>query len=120
MQDNFMQVQFQPFVKLAQANMELLSRFSSSPDVTTQAAANVSNLFQQATDSATSLMRSGAIAHLMEGMLKNYTVFLTELSQSSMAMMSQGQEAMTRQVQDATAGVVEATDFRKSRPRQVA
>jgi len=120
MQDNVMQAQTQPFVKLAQANMELLTRFSTSHEVTSQATANASQLFQQATESAMKLMQSGAFAHLMQGMLKNYTEFLTELSQSGMALMSQGQAEMTRQVQEATNGVIDATDTRGRRARHAA
>jgi len=118
MQANVMQVQAQPFVKLARANMDLLARFSTSSEVTSQATANVSQFFQQASESATKLMQSGAFAHLMQGMLKNYTEFLTELSQSGMAIMSQGQAALTRQVQEATNEVINATDVRASRARQ--
>ena len=120
MQDNLMQAQAQPFVKLAQANMDLLTRFSSSPEVTAQASANASQLFQQASESAMKLMQSGAFAHLMQGMLKNYTEFLTELSQSGMAMLSQGHAVMTHQVQEATNGVIDATEARSRRARQAA
>ena len=117
MQDNAMQAQTQPFVKLAQANMDLLTRFSTSPEVTAQATASATSLFQQSAEAATNLMRSNAFAHLMQGMLKNYTEFLAELSQSGMAMMSQGQAALTRQVQEATANVVDATEVRARRAR---
>lgn len=109
MQDNLMQSQAQPFVKLAQANMDLLSRFSTSPEVTTQAS-----------ESAMKLMQSAAFAHMMQGMLKNYTEFLSELSHSGMAMLSQGQAAMTRQAQEATNGVIDATEARARRARQAA
>ena len=120
MKDNVMQVHAQPFLKLAQSNMELLTRFSTSPEVTAQSTADASNLFQQATGSATSLMRSGAYANLMQGMWKNYTDFLTELSRSSMTLMTQGQEALMRQTHDVTAGVVDATEARARRSRQAA
>ena len=53
-------------------------------------------------------------------MLKNYTEFLTEFSQSGMAMLSEGQAAMTRQVQEATNDVIDATDVRGRRARQAA
>jgi len=119
-QDNVMQVHAQPFLKLAQSNMELLTRYSTSPEVTAQATADASNLFQQATESATSLMRTGAYANLMQGMWKNYTDFLTEFSRSSMTLMTQGQEALMRQTQDVTAGVVDATEARARRSRQAA
>jgi hypothetical protein len=120
MQDILMQAQTQPFVKLAQANMDLLTRFSTSPEVTTQASANASQMFQQASESAMKIMQSGAFVHMMQGMLKNYTEFLAELSQSSMAMLSQGQAAMTRQVQEATNEVIDAADARGRRARQAA
>jgi hypothetical protein len=120
MQDNIMQVQAQPFVKLVQANMDVLTRFSTSPEATSQAAANLSQLFQQATGSATYLMQSGAFAHMVQGLMKNYTEFLSEFGQSAMAMMSQGQAALLRQTQEATDGVTEATDVRGRRTRQAA
>jgi uncharacterized membrane-anchored protein YhcB (DUF1043 family) len=116
MQDNLMQAQTQPFIKLAQGNMELLTRFSSSPEMTAQA----TSLFQHATESATNLMQSGAFAQLMQGMMKNYSEFFMELNQSAMALMSQGQAAMLRQVQEASEGVVDVTDMRARRSRQAA
>ena len=120
MEDNVMQIPLQPYVRLAQANMDLLTRFATSPEVTSQATANASQLFQQASESAMRFMQSGAFAHMMQGMLKNYTEFLAELSQTGMTLMSQGQAAMTRQVQDATNGVIDASDVRGRRARQAA
>jgi uncharacterized membrane-anchored protein YhcB (DUF1043 family) len=120
MQDKVMQAQTQPFVKLAQANMDLLTRFSTSPELTAQARADATQLFQQASDSAMKLMHSGAFAQLMQGMMKNYTEFVAELGQSSMAMMAQGQALMTRQVQEATHEAIEATEVRGRRARQAA
>lgn len=117
MQDKLMQAQTQPFVKLAQANMDLLTRFSISPEVAAQAGANAGQLFQQASESAMKLMQTSAFMHVMQGMLKNYTEFLSDLSQSSLAMFSQGQATMTRQVQEATESVVEATAARSRRAR---
>ena len=69
MQVNFNQFQAQPFVKLAQANMELFTRFSSSPEVTTHATAHVSQLFLLASESAMKLMQSGAFANMWQGMV---------------------------------------------------
>ena len=120
MQDNIMQAQAQPFLKLVQANINLLTQFSTSPEVTSQATANASQLFQQGSASAMNLMHSGAFAHLMQGMLKNYTEFLMEVGQSTMAMMSQGQAALLRQTQEATDSVIDATETRGRRARQAA
>jgi hypothetical protein len=118
MQSNIMQSQAQPFLKLVQANMELLTQFSTSPEVTSQATSNASQLFQQGTASAMKLMYSGAYAQLMQGMMKNYTEFLMELGQSAMGMISQGQAALLQQTQDAADGLVDATETRGRRARQ--
>jgi len=120
MQDNIMQAQTQPFVRLVQANMDLLIRFSTSPRVKSQVPANASLFFPQASESAMRLMQSGAFADLIQGMLKNYTEFLSELSQSSMAMMSQGQASLTRQLQDAADNVIDVADARGRRARRAA
>ena len=117
MQDKLMQAYAQPFAKLAQANMALFTRYSTSPEVTAHATANASQVFQQAGESAMKLMQSGGYAHLMQGMLQNYTEFLTELGQSSMSMFSQGQAAMTRQAQEAASDVMDAAESRTRRSR---
>jgi hypothetical protein len=115
-----MQAQAQPFVKLAQANMELLTRFWTSPEVESQATANASALFQQASASAMKLMQSGASAHLMQGMLQNYTEFLAEMYQGWTTMIGQSQTALMRQVQQGTDNVIDATAERGRRGRQAA
>lgn len=120
MQDHLMQAQTQPFVKLVQGNMDLLTRFSTSPEVTAQTLAGASQLFRQAGESAMKLMHSGAFVQLMQGLSKNYTEFVAEISQTGMAMLSQSQVLMTRQVQEATREVVEAVDARGRRARQTA
>lgn len=43
MQDNAMQAAMQPYVKLVQTNLELLVRFSTSPEVAAQAASTPSH-----------------------------------------------------------------------------
>ena len=116
MQDKLMQAQTQPFIKLAQSNMELLTRFATSPETTSQP----SSLFQQTTESARNLMQSGAFAQMMQGMMKNYSEFFMDLNQSAVALLSQGQAAMVRQVQEASEGVIDVTDVRARRSRQAA
>lgn len=120
MQDTVMQAQSQPFVKLAQGNMELLTKFWTSPEVESQTTANASALFQQASESARKLMQSGASAQLMQGMLQNYTEFLGEMYQGWAAMISQGQTALLRQAQEGTDNVIDATAARGRRGRQAA
>ncbi len=110
-----MQATTQAFVKLAQSNMDLFSHFSTSTEGSAQASANANRMYQQATESAMRLMQSGAFAHVIQGMLKNYTEFLTELSHSSLALFSQGQVAMAQQMQNASHEIEEATEIRGRR-----
>jgi hypothetical protein len=115
-----MQPVLQPFIKLAQANMELLTKFSLSPEVVSQSAATAQNLIQQAQESAANLVQSNAFAQLAQGMLKNYTEFMTEWGQGAMAALAQGQAAMVARAQEVTANVVDAAEARGRRSRQAA
>ena len=120
MQDNVMQSQVQPFVKLTQANMELLARFWTSPEVQSQASANAGVLLQQASESAMKLMQSGASAQLLQGMLQNYTEFLSDMYQGWMTVFTQGQAALMSQMQEGTDNVIDATTVRARRGRHAA
>ena len=121
MQPNIAQTEvIQPFVKRAQSNMELWNKFSLSPEVMNEATRNMKNLWEQSQNSTASLARSQAFTALMQGMMKNYTDFVSELSQSTYAMMSQGQATFLHQAQEATANVIDATDARTRRQRQTA
>ena len=110
----------QPFVKLAQSNMELLSKFSLSSEVMSEATRNIKSFLEQSQASTASLAQSQAFIALMQGMVKNYTDFVSELTQSAYAMMSQGQATFLQQTQEATANVIDAADARSRRPRQTA
>ena len=93
MQDHPIQSVLQPFFKLTQSNVALLTQFSFSPEVVSQAVGHAQSLFQQTQDSAGQLARTNAFGELVQGLMKNYTEFLLELGQGSMAMLSQGQAA---------------------------
>lgn len=99
----------QPFTKLTQANMDLIAKFSASPEVTSQAINDAQKFFQQAQESAIKLAQSHAFSGLMQGVMKNYTEFLTEMSHSATAMFSQGQAAFMQQANEATSNVVGVT-----------
>lgn len=120
MQDNTMQAAFQPYVKLVQSNMELLGRYSMSPEAMSQAMANAQSLFtpgQGQGASTANLAQSPAFAELVQGMIKNYTEFMAEVAQSGIALMAQGQAAWIQQAQQASEGVANATEGRPRRAR---
>jgi hypothetical protein len=99
MQD-IMQDPMQPFIKLVQRNMALLTQFSTSPDVISQTMANAQSLFEQGQNTTTRLAQSHAFGHLIQGMLKNYTDFMTDLGQCGMTMLAQGQSALMKNARD--------------------
>lgn len=120
MQDSItMQTPMQPFIKLVQSNMALLSQFSLSPEVVSQAMANAQSLFQREPGAANNLAQSNAFGQLMQGMLKNYTEFVAELGQSGMTLLAQGQAAMLQKAEDAseTAAAESRSDARGRRSR---
>jgi len=116
MQDYAIQATAQPFFRLVQSNMELFTRFSTSPDVAAQAG----RLLQQAGESAMSLMQSAAVSQLLQGLMKNYTEFMIDLNQSALSLASQGQAAVARQAQESAQDAVDMADMRGRRSRQAA
>jgi hypothetical protein len=118
MQDNAMQAAFQPYVKLVQSNMELLGRYSMSPEAMSQAMANAQNLFKPGSQGVpTNLAQSQAFTELVQGMVRNYTEFMAEVAQSGIALLAQGQATWIQQAQQASEGVANATDGRSRRAR---
>ena len=117
MQDQDVQLSIQPFIKLAQANMELLARFSTSPEVTSQSAEIAKTLIQQSQQAATRLMQSTAFMQLTQGMLENYTEFVTEWSQSSLTALARAPSAMMASAQEA-ANLVDVPEARGRRGRR--
>ncbi len=80
-----MQISSQPALKLATANMNLMLRFTMSPEVMSQASLAAGQLFQQAGATTLKVMQSNAFAELMQGMLNNYAEFAGEAWRSSLA-----------------------------------
>ena len=117
MPDHPMQAAFQPYVKLVQSNMELLNKYSISPEALSKAMSNAQSLLTPGQGSTVDPAQSQAFAELAQGMIKNYTEFLAELSQSGMTMMAAGQAALVRQTQEVTSNVIDAADARGRRAR---
>ena len=94
-------------MKLAQANMELMSKYAFSPEVMSEATRSVQVMLEQSQESFMRLGQSQAFPGLIQGLAQNYTEFVTELAQSAYAAMSQGQAALMQQAIDASSNVVQ-------------
>src|SRR5207302_5457927 len=102
MPSNIVQIEaLQPFMKLAQANMELWNQFAFAPEVTSEAVRGMQAFLEQAQLSAASLTQSQAWPALMQGLVKNYTDFLAEIGESANAMIGQAQASFVEQAQGA-------------------
>jgi hypothetical protein len=87
----------QPFINLVQANMALLSKYAMSPDAMSQAMAQFQAAMTQGPGAAKSVPQSAtAFAELAQGLADNYTRFMSELAQSGMSLLAQGQDALLK------------------------
>jgi hypothetical protein len=109
---NAVQATVQPFIKLMQANMELLNKFTGSLDLSTPAGSQAANPIQAAQDTLAKMMQSTAVMSLVQGLMKNYSDFITEFGQQGAALMSQTQETLHQQTREAADHVMDATQSR--------
>jgi hypothetical protein len=110
----------QPWLKLAQSNMELFARFASSPEVASEATRAMQGIVEQSWVSAAALGQSRAVAELTQGLIRNYTEFVTELGQSAYALMGQAQVTLLQHTQEAASNVIDAGTARAGRARHAA
>lgn len=105
MQDNLMESTLQPFVQLAQNNLELMRNLP----VPEAPSADEPNPFLQGPTSAANLLQTNTFLLLMQGAVKNYTEFMMAVGQNSIAVVGQAQAGLVR---DAQARAKEATGAR--------
>ena len=87
----------QPFINLVQANMALLSKYAMSPDAMSAAMAQFQAAMTQGPGAAKSVPQSAtAFAELAQGLMDNYSRFMSELTQSGMSLLAQGQDALLK------------------------
>jgi selenocysteine lyase/cysteine desulfurase len=87
--DAILTAQVQPLLKLVQSNMALFMKFSTSREFVAEWMAGAQAFMQRAPNSALNMATSPAFAELLQGMMKNYAEFMTELTQSGMTVLTQ-------------------------------
>lgn len=102
MPTDLMQPFMAPFTKLAQSNLELLTKFSLSPEQVSQAMTQAQRLFLQQPTATPLAVPPNALAELMMGLMKNYMDFLMELGQGSATLMHQAPTTLAKATQQAT------------------
>ena len=90
----------QPFVNLANANLQATSRFFHSPDLARITRDNTDKFDQVAQESVTRITRSDALQQWSRELIQNYSRFTNECTQSVFAMMTQAPNILAHQAQD--------------------
>ncbi|MDZ5458633.1 hypothetical protein [Azohydromonas lata] len=101
MPSDVMQPFMAPFTKLAQSNLELLTKFSLSPEMVSQAMTQAQRMFNQQPSATPMAVPPNALADLMMGLMKNYMEFLMELGQGSATLMQQAPATLAKATQQA-------------------
>ena len=83
------------------------------------------DLFQAAQDAMEIQKDKSAIAEIqaemaLMGMLKNYTEFMTETGQNALAMLAWGQQAATRQIEEGSGKIIDASEALAKRSTKAA
>ncbi|MDZ5456827.1 hypothetical protein [Azohydromonas lata] len=122
--ENSLQPSMQPYVRLTQRNMQLLTRFSASPEMVSLWLKNGQKIFAQTVQEAASgktshepkkmvkqvqenisdVGQSKAFASLLQGLMQSHLEFLTDLAQTNMAALSQMSNKMIGNLQQASLG----------------
>ena len=138
--ENSLQPLTQPYVRLTQRNMQLLTSFSASPEMVSLWMKNGQKMFSQAVQGAASgkashdpkkmaeqiqdnlsdVSQSKAFASLLQGLMQSHMQFLTDLAQTNMAVLGQVPTKMMQNLQQAAVSgpAAEALEEHPARARR--
>jgi division protein CdvB (Snf7/Vps24/ESCRT-III family) len=101
----------QPVVDLTNANIETLSRFANSREVTEIAKNNASKYLELVQDNMAKVTGSDAFATCLQTTIDNYVRFANEYTKNVYGIVSQGQEFVTRQVEEGNKRFAQVADI---------
>ncbi len=101
----------QPIVDLTNANIETLSRFANSREVTELTKDSASKYLELVQDNMAKIAGSDAFATCLRTTIDNYVRFANEYTQNMYGMVSQGQEFVTQQVKEGNRRFGKITDI---------
>lgn len=100
MQD-LIQPAMQPYFRLAQSNMTLLTEFWFSPELVSQSLAGVQRVFNPNAGAApNNTLPFEAFSRLSKGLLENYTRFASDVMNSGVNVWTAAQTKAAQQAQD--------------------
>jgi hypothetical protein len=101
----------QPYVNLAHANIEALSRFANAREITDVAKDSTIRFVQVAQDNVSKIAGSNAFADLTRTTIDNYVRFANEYTQQVYGIIVQGQEFVSQQVEEGNRRFAQIADI---------
>lgn len=113
-----------PYSKLMRANMELIAKFSTAPEVMARTLGTSPKLSGSGLDAALGAFPVNAFNEFLMGLAKNWMEFLTDLGQSALSLVDQGQDAFLKRgpamASDAARAMTEAAQGKTPRVKPAA
>jgi len=101
----------QPVVDLTKANIENFSRFATSREVTEVAKDSVAENFERAQENMAKFAGSDAFATYLRTTIDNYVRFANEYTKNVYGIVAQGQEFVTKQVEEGNRRFADVADI---------
>ncbi len=101
----------QPVVDLTKANIETLSRFATSREVTDLVKESAIKQLEFVQDNMAKIGGSDAFANCLRTTIDNYVHFTNEYTKNLYGIVVQGQEFVTRQVEEGNRRFAEVADI---------
>jgi hypothetical protein len=101
----------QPVVDLTKANIENFSRFATSREATEVAKDSVAENFERVQDNMAKIAGSDAFATYLRTTIDNYVRFSDEYTKQLYGIVSQGQDFVTRQVEEGNRRFADVADI---------
>lgn len=101
----------QPYVNLMNANIETFSRFANSREVTDLAKTSAVKFMEVGQENISKVAGSDAFASWTRAAIDNYVRFANEYTQNMYGIVSQGQEFMSRQVEEGNRRFAQIAEF---------
>jgi len=91
---------FEPYVNLINANLETFSRFMNAREITDLTKQSALKFLEVAQENASKVAGSDALANWTRAVIDNYVRFSNEYAQQVFGIVSQGQEFVSRQMEE--------------------
>jgi hypothetical protein len=101
----------QPVVDFTNANLETFSRFANSREVTDLVKESASKHLEFVQDSMAKIAGSDAFATCLQTTIDNYVRFANEYTKNVYGIVAQGQEFVTRQVEEGNKRFAQVADI---------